>query len=95
MATEWRERFAELGLEVPPVVKPVAAYVPATRTGTLVYTSGQLPIVDGELKYAGKVGAEITVDEAKAAAEHADHVTGWDYYLPRLPVYAATLGARA
>ncbi|MCX5043149.1 RidA family protein [Aldersonia sp. NBC_00410] len=69
MATEWRERFAELGLEVPPVVKPVAAYVPATRTGTLVYTSGQLPIVDGELKYAGKVGAEITVDEAKAAAQ--------------------------
>lgn len=69
MATEWRERFAELGLEVPPVVKPVAAYVPAARTGNLVYTSGQLPMVDGELKYAGKVGAEITVDEAKAAAQ--------------------------
>jgi enamine deaminase RidA (YjgF/YER057c/UK114 family) len=69
VGTQWRERFTELGLEVPPVVKPVAAYVPAVRTGNLVYTSGQLPIVDGELKYVGKVGADVTVEEAKAAAQ--------------------------
>lgn len=50
------------------MVKPLAAYVPAVRTGDLVYTSGQLPMVDGELKYAGKVGAEITLEEAKDAA---------------------------
>lgn len=66
---DWRERFADLGLEVPPVVKPVAAYVPAVQTGNLVYTSGQLPIVDGELKYAGKVDAEVSVEEGKAAAQ--------------------------
>ena len=66
---DWRERFADLGLEVPPVVKPVAAYVPAVQTGNLVYTSGQLPIVDGELKYSGKVDAEVSVEEGKAAAQ--------------------------
>lgn len=66
---DWRERFDDLGLEMPPVVKPVAAYVPAVRTGNLVYTSGQLPIVDGELKYAGKVDTEVSIEEGKAAAQ--------------------------
>lgn len=49
-------RLAELGLTLPPVVKPVAAYVPAVVTGNLVYTSGQLPMVDGAMAAAGKVG---------------------------------------
>ena len=64
----WKERLAELGLEIPPVVAPVAAYVPAVRSGSMVYTSGQLPIADGELRYRGKVGAQVSVDDAKAAA---------------------------
>lgn len=61
-------RLAELGIELPAVVAPLASYVPAARTGSLVYTSGQLPIVAGELVATGKVGAEITPDEATALA---------------------------
>src|SRR5690554_1571432 len=49
-------RLAELGVALPPVVMPVAAYVPAVVTGNLVYTSGQLPMVDGAMDAAGKVG---------------------------------------
>jgi enamine deaminase RidA (YjgF/YER057c/UK114 family) len=56
-------RLAELGLELPPVVAPLAAYVPAVRTGSLVYTSGQVPFRDGKLAATGKVGAEITADD--------------------------------
>ena len=52
------ERLAELGLAVPGVAKPVAAYVPAIRTGNYVYTSGQLPMRDGALMHTGKVGGE-------------------------------------
>ena len=63
------DRLAELGLAVPPVAKPVAAYVPALRTGSFVFTSGQLPTVDGALPKTGKVGAEVSADEAKALAE--------------------------
>lgn len=62
------ERLAELGVELPAVVAPLAAYVPAVRTGSLVYTSGQLPMVDGKLPQAGKVGAEVTAEEAKGLA---------------------------
>ena len=62
------ERLAELGLELPAVVAPLAAYVPAVRTGNLVYTSGQLPMVAGKLPQAGKVGAEVTAEEAKDLA---------------------------
>jgi enamine deaminase RidA (YjgF/YER057c/UK114 family) len=61
-------RLAELGLAVPDVVKPVAAYVPAVRTGNFVYTSGQLPMVDGVLPRTGKVGAEVTPEDAKDLA---------------------------
>ena len=50
------------------MVKPLAAYVPAVRTGNLVYTSGQLPLEAGELAQTGKVGAEVTPEAAKAAA---------------------------
>lgn len=62
------ERLVELGIELPAVVAPLAAYVPAVRTGNLVYTSGQLPMVDGALPQAGKVGAEVTAEEAKGLA---------------------------
>jgi enamine deaminase RidA (YjgF/YER057c/UK114 family) len=62
------ERLVELGIELPAVVAPLAAYVPAVRTGNLVYTSGQLPMVDGALTQAGKVGAEVTAEEAKGLA---------------------------
>lgn len=64
----WTDRLAGLGIELPPVAAPVAAYVPAVRTGAHVYTSGQLPFVDGALPATGKVGAEISPDEAKAHA---------------------------
>lgn len=61
-------RLAELGLELPTVVPPVAAYVPAVQTGNHVYVSGQLPMVDGKLPAVGKVGAEVTAAEAKELA---------------------------
>jgi enamine deaminase RidA (YjgF/YER057c/UK114 family) len=61
-------RLAELGLVVPDVAPPVAAYVPAVRTGAYVYTSGQLPMVAGSLVATGKVGAGVTPEEAKALA---------------------------
>jgi enamine deaminase RidA (YjgF/YER057c/UK114 family) len=64
----WTDRLAGLGIELPAVAAPVAAYVPAVRTGAYVYTSGQLPFVDGQLGATGKVGAEISPDEAKAQA---------------------------
>jgi enamine deaminase RidA (YjgF/YER057c/UK114 family) len=62
------ERLNELGLALPPVVPPVAAYVPAVITGNLVYTSGQLPMVGGVLPAVGKVGAEVGADEAQEYA---------------------------
>ncbi|MDT0266974.1 RidA family protein [Streptomyces sp. DSM 44915] len=62
------ERLAELGLTLPDVVPPVAAYVPAVVTGRYVYTSGQVPLVAGELPVAGKVGAEVTPEQAKDLA---------------------------
>lgn len=61
-------RLAQLGLTLPAVAKPLAAYVPAVRTGNLVYTSGQLPSVEGALTLTGKVGAEVTPEDAKIAA---------------------------
>ncbi|MGI5161961.1 RidA family protein [Microbispora sp. CA-102843] len=67
MATP-EERLAELGLALPEVVPPLAAYVPAVRTGDHVYTSGQLPLVKGELGVTGKVGAEVSAEEAKEQA---------------------------
>lgn len=62
------QRLAELGIILPAVAKPLAAYVPAVRTGTLVYTSGQLPLQAGDLTHIGKVGAEVTPEQAKVAA---------------------------
>jgi enamine deaminase RidA (YjgF/YER057c/UK114 family) len=62
-------RLAELGLTLPEVVPPLAAYVPAVQTGEFVYTSGQLPMVAGKLGLTGKVGAEVTAEEAKEQAK--------------------------
>lgn len=61
-------RLGQLGVTLPQVVAPLAAYVPAVRTGNLVYTAGQLPMESGKLARTGKVGAEITPDEGKALA---------------------------
>jgi enamine deaminase RidA (YjgF/YER057c/UK114 family) len=66
-APSWHARLAELGIRLPPVAAPVASYVPAVRSGSLVYTSGQLPFVDGGLRRTGKVGG--SVDEEAAAAD--------------------------
>jgi len=63
------EKLAALGLSVPEVAKPVAAYVPAVRSGSYVYTSGQLPMRDGELMVSGKVGGEVSHEEAVACAQ--------------------------
>ncbi|MGF1427874.1 RidA family protein [Kitasatospora sp. LaBMicrA B282] len=62
-------RLAELGLTLPAVAAPVAAYVPALRTGEFVFTSGQLPMVQGKLEHTGKVGAEVTAEQAKELAQ--------------------------
>jgi enamine deaminase RidA (YjgF/YER057c/UK114 family) len=61
-------KLAELGLTLPKVVPPLAAYVPAVQSGNYVYVSGQLPLVDGKLPKAGRVGDEVTQDEAAAMA---------------------------
>ena len=62
------ERLAELGLTLPDVVPPVAAYIPAVRSGSLVWTSGQLPMVSGAMPATGKVGAEVDAETAKSLA---------------------------
>jgi enamine deaminase RidA (YjgF/YER057c/UK114 family) len=65
------DRLAELGIVLPAAPAPVAAYVPARRCGSLVYTSGQLPMVDGALPRTGKVGAEVSAEDAKDLARSA------------------------
>jgi enamine deaminase RidA (YjgF/YER057c/UK114 family) len=62
------ERLAALGLALPPAAAPLAAYVPAVRTGGFVYTSGQLPTIEGKLLAVGKVGAEVSAAEAAELA---------------------------
>ncbi|GAA2949006.1 MULTISPECIES: RidA family protein [Streptomycetaceae] len=69
MAGAVEAKLAELGLTLPDVVPPLASYQPAVRSGVYVYTSGQLPMVDGKLAVTGKVGAEVTPDEAKELAK--------------------------
>ena len=64
-----RSKLAELGLTLPVAAKPVAAYVPAIRTGNLVFTAGQLPLVDGKIIATGKVGGAITPEQAKELAQ--------------------------
>jgi enamine deaminase RidA (YjgF/YER057c/UK114 family) len=62
------ERLAALGLTVPEVAKPVAAYIPAVRSGNHVFTSGQLPMRDGQMMATGKVGGEVSQEEAVECA---------------------------
>ncbi len=65
---EAHARLAAMGLELPAVTAPLAAYVPAVRSGNQVYVSGQVPMVDGKLQLTGKVGAEVTPEQAKQLA---------------------------
>jgi enamine deaminase RidA (YjgF/YER057c/UK114 family) len=67
--THPEERLAELGLTVPEVAKPVAVYVPAVRSGHHVFTSGQLPMKAGELMMTGKVGGDVSLEDAVACAQ--------------------------
>ena len=68
MAANIKDRLAELGITLPEVAKPLAAYVPAKRVGNQVWTSGQLPLVDGQLPITGLVGDEVSAEEAYSAA---------------------------
>jgi enamine deaminase RidA (YjgF/YER057c/UK114 family) len=63
------EKIRELGFELPETPKPVAAYIPAVKTGNLIYTAGQVPMVKGEIKYMGKAGKELSLEEGQKAAE--------------------------
>lgn len=65
------KRLAELGLSLPPMSKPVANYVPAVRSGRHVFTSGQVPIREGKIVYAGKVPKDLSIDDAVKACEMA------------------------
>lgn len=69
--TDWAARLAELGITLPAVAAPVAAYVPAVQTGNHVHTSGQLPFIDGTLPATGKVGADVSADDAYGYARQA------------------------
>ena len=64
-------RLAELDIELPTVAAPIASYIPARRIGGLIQTSGQLPLVAGELSATGKLGAEVSLEEGVAAARAA------------------------
>ncbi|HET9118196.1 MAG TPA: RidA family protein [Pseudonocardiaceae bacterium] len=64
----WSARLTELGLVLPPVATPAGAYVPAVRSGSLVFTAGQLPLVDGALAATGKLGAEVDSEQGRELA---------------------------
>jgi enamine deaminase RidA (YjgF/YER057c/UK114 family) len=69
MSVDVRAKLAEKGLTLPVATKPLAAYVPAVRTGNIVFTAGQLPMVDGAIAKTGKVGVDVTVEEAYELAK--------------------------
>ena len=69
--SSYEARLKELKLELPSVSKPIASYVPAVRTGNLVFLAGAGPIRDGKATIAGKVGADITEEQARSAAREA------------------------
>ena len=64
-----KEKLSALGLTLPTAAAPVAAYVPAVKSGNLVFTAGQLPVVDGKLVKEGKVGSDVSADDAKELAQ--------------------------
>jgi enamine deaminase RidA (YjgF/YER057c/UK114 family) len=63
------EKIKELGFELPQAAKPLAAYVPAKQVGNLVMTSGQVPLLNGEIKYKGKIGKDLTEEDGIKAAQ--------------------------
>ncbi|MCL6611771.1 MAG: RidA family protein [Peptococcaceae bacterium] len=65
----YEAKLKEMGINLPPVPKPVASYVPAVRAGEYVYTSGQLPFADGEIRYRGKVGDGLSEEDGYEAAK--------------------------
>lgn len=69
MSVDVRAKLAEKGITLPIATKPLAAYVPAVRTGNIVFTAGQLPMVDGAIAKTGKVGADVSVEEAYELAK--------------------------
>lgn len=69
--TKIEQRLTELGIELPAVAAPVGAYVPAVRTGNLIFTSGQLPVVNGKLLATGKVPSDVTIEQAQLCARQA------------------------
>jgi enamine deaminase RidA (YjgF/YER057c/UK114 family) len=69
MSVDVRAKLAEKSLTLPVATKPLAAYVPAVRTGSIVFTAGQLPMVDGKIAREGKVGADVTVEDAYELAK--------------------------
>ena len=64
-----QSKLADLGLTLPVAAAPVAAYVPAVRSGNLVFTAGQLPLIDGKIPFIGKVGSDVTPEQAKDMAQ--------------------------
>ena len=68
---EIEKKIKSLGLELPEAPKPVASYIPAVHSGNFVFTSGQLPIIKGELKARGKIGSDLTVEEGYECARVA------------------------
>ena len=64
-------RLAELGLSLPPVATPAGAYIPARRSGNLVFTAGQVPFVDGKLPKTGKIGGDVSAEDAYDLARTA------------------------
>jgi len=65
----FEEKIKQMGITIPEVVKPLAAYIPAMQVGNLVMTSGQVPISEGKVKYSGKVGSDLSEEEGKEAAK--------------------------
>ncbi len=65
----FEEKIKKMGITIPEVVKPLAAYIPAMQVGNLVMTSGQVPISEGKVKYTGKVGKDLSEEEGKEAAK--------------------------
>jgi enamine deaminase RidA (YjgF/YER057c/UK114 family) len=63
------EKLNKLGLKIPPAPKPLAAYIPAIKVGNFIFTSGQVPVINGEIIYAGKVGKDLSEDDGRKAAE--------------------------
>ncbi|MDA8211341.1 MAG: RidA family protein [Clostridia bacterium] len=64
----YEKKLADMGINLPPAPNPLAAYVPAVKVGGYVFTSGQIPLVNGQLEYKGKLGAEISVEQGYQAA---------------------------